>query len=198
VSDLPESWPVEIEALVVSPVHALEGRPSDGPRPDPGPVTRDHVVVRAGMGLVGDRYFNHRAHRQAAVTVFDAEALDELGRSLGFATAFDPALVRRNIVLRGFPVDRLASGRHRDGTRFDGAVFTLDSGTGQVRFQAHRPANPCAWLDIVLAPGAFRALRGRGGVRCVPLDDGELRLGPATLTVLTSPRAVFADGPMPA
>jgi len=177
------TWPVEIVALHVSPVHAYEGRPAEGPRPDPVPVAREHVVVRAGLGIVGDRYFNQRAHRQAAVTMFDAAALDDLVRRLGSATPFDPLLVRRNIVLRGFPVDELAAGRTKDGVRTPGAVFGLDSGGGEVRFQAHRPANPCAWMDVVLAPGAFRALRGRGGVRCVPLDDGELRLGPATLTV---------------
>jgi hypothetical protein len=44
-----------------------------------------------------------------------------------------------------------------------------------------RPAHPCAWLDVALAPGAHRALRGRGGVRCAALSDGELRLGPAVL-----------------
>jgi hypothetical protein len=37
-------------------------------------------------------------------------------------------------------------------------------------------------MDAVIAPGALKALRGRGGKRCVPLDDGLLRLGPATLT----------------
>jgi hypothetical protein len=40
-------------------------------------------------------------------------------------------------------------------------------------------------MDVVVAPGAFRGLRGHGGVRCVPLDDGVLRLGPAVLE--TSP-----------
>lgn len=44
-------------------------------------------------------------------------------------------------------------------------------------------------MDVVLAPGAFRARRGHGGVRCTPLDDGVLRLGPATLTVEHSPVA---------
>jgi MOSC domain-containing protein YiiM len=179
----PPGWtaPVEIVALLVSPVHAYEGRPDDGPKPDPEPAGRDHVEVRAGLGLVGDRYFNHAAHRHAAVTVFAAEALDELRAKLGVATDFDPLLVRRNIVVRGFPVDDLAAGR---------AVFSLDSGAGPVRLQAHRPANPCAWMDVVLAPGAFRALRGHGGVRCVPLDDGRLRLGPASLTILGSTRGV--------
>jgi len=86
---------------------------------------------------------------------------------------------RRNIVLRGFPVDSLARPR-RGGT---GALFSLDSGSGPVRFQAHRAAHPCAWMDVALAPGAFRALRARGGVRCVPLDDGTLRTGRAELEV---------------
>ena len=161
---------MEIVALLVAPTHAFEGRPQDGPRPDPVSVACDHVQVRAGLGLVGDRYFNHRAHRHAAVTVFAAESLD----ALDLEPQPDPHLVRRNIVLRGFPVDDLVK-----------QVFSLDSGDGPVRFQAHRPAHPCAWMDVVVAPGAFRGLRGHGGLRCVPLDDGVLRLGPAVLE--TSP-----------
>jgi MOSC domain-containing protein YiiM len=175
---------VEIVALLVSPTHAFEGRPADGPRPDPEPVERDEVTVRAGLGLGGDRYFNHPAHRRAAVTVFAAESLDVLARDLGLAAVPRPHLPRRNIVVRGFPVDELAAARGGSG-----AVFGLDSGAGEVRFQAYRPAHPCAWMDVVLAPGAFRGLRGRGGVRCTPLDDGLLRVGPATLTVVRSPMA---------
>ncbi|WP_410655452.1 molybdenum cofactor biosysynthesis protein [Amycolatopsis sp. lyj-112] len=149
-----------IVALHVSSVHAFEGRPSDGPRPDPSPVSRDHVVVRAGLGLVGDRYFNHPAHREAAVTLFSA------------SVPGDPLPARRNIVLEGFDVDSLA--RHD--------VLSLDSGDGPVRFEIHRPANPCAWMDVVYEPGTFRALRGRGGKRCVPLDDGVLRVGPVEIS----------------
>lgn len=171
--------PVEIVGLLVSPVHAYEGRPLDGPRPDPDAATRTEVTVRAGLGLVGDRYFGRTAHRSAAVTVFDAAVLDDLAASLGVEEPLDPLLTRRNIIVRGFSVDELAARRPDPG-----AVFALDSGAGPVRFQANRPASPCAWMDVVLAPGAFRGLRGRGGVRCTPLDDGVLRLGPATLTVL--------------
>lgn len=168
---------VEIVALLVSPVHAFEGRPDDGPRPDPEPVGRAHVDARADLGLVGDRYFGQPAHRRAAVTLLAAESLDEVAGELG-VPAWDPLLARRNVVLRGYPVDRLAAGR---GT--EGAVFDLDSGDGPIRFRAHRPASPCRWMDVVLAPGAFRALRGRGGVRCEVLDSGRLRLGPALLRV---------------
>lgn len=169
---------MEIVGLLVSPIHAYEGRPLDGPRPDPESAGRTEVTVRAGLGLVGDRYFGRTAHRNAAVTVFDAAALDELATTLGLDSALDPLKTRRNIVLRGFAVDELAARRPRPG-----ALFSLDSGAGPIRFQANRPASPCAWMDVVLAPGAFRGLRGRGGVRCTPLDDGVLRLGPATLIV---------------
>jgi MOSC domain-containing protein YiiM len=156
---------VEIVALHASPVHAFEGRPSDGPRPDPEPVARDHVVVRAGLGIVGDRYFNHTAHRNAAVTLIAAESLDPW--------PVDPVAARRNVVVRGFDVDSLARG----------TVFSLDTGDGPVRFEVHRPANPCAWMDAVIAPGAFKALRGKGGIRCTPLDDGVLRVGTAVLSL---------------
>ncbi|MEV8374810.1 molybdenum cofactor biosysynthesis protein [Kribbella sp. NPDC056861] len=173
---------VEIVALVVSAVHAYEGRPSEGPRVDPEPVTRAEVEVRAGLGIVGDRYFNRPGQRNAAVTVFDAGALDLLDS----AEVLDPVLTRRNIVIRGYSIDQLAVRRTASGERVPGRVFSLDSGSGAVRFQAHRPANPCAWMDVVLGPGAFKGLRGHGGVRCEPLDSGTLRVGPAVLEILDS------------
>ncbi|ADB30284.1 hypothetical protein Kfla_1180 [Kribbella flavida DSM 17836] len=175
---------VEIVALLVSPVHAYEGRPADGPRADPLDGVVDRVSVRAGLGLVGDRYFNQAVHRKGAVTFFAAEALDALTGELGWPEGPDPHLLRRNVVLRGFPVDELAARRLPSGERVDGARFALDSGAGPVRFQAHRPANPCAWMDSVLGAGAFKGLRGRGGIRCEPLDDGQLSLGPARLELL--------------
>jgi MOSC domain-containing protein YiiM len=169
---------VEIVALLVSPVHAYEGRPQDGPQPDPEPPSRTEVRVRAGLGIVGDRYYGHQAHRRAAVTVLDADALDAVAAGLGTGP-LDLLRTRRNIIVRGFPIDTLAATRAAGG-----AVFSLDSGTGPVRFAAHRPASPCRWMDTELADGAWKAMRGHGGVRCEPLDDGVLRLGPATLRVL--------------
>ena len=166
--------PIAVVALLVAARHAFEGRPQNGPLPDPSPVGRERVEVRAGMGLVGDRYFNHPAHRDAAVTVFAAESLDELARALDLPAVPDPLRTRRNITLRGYPVDSI-----RRGT-----VFSLDSGDGPVRFMAHRPAHPCAWMDVTVAPGAFRGLRRHGGLRCEPLDDGVLSVGPAVLELL--------------
>jgi MOSC domain-containing protein YiiM len=160
---------VEIVQLLASPLHRYEGRPKDGPAPFDGRETHESVEVRAGLGIVGDRFFGQRAHRQEAVTLFAIESLEAVAAELG-AGELDVAQTRRNVILRGFPVDELR-----------GRSFRL----GEVLLTAHRPANPCAWMDEQLAPGAFRALRGRGGMRCEPLSDGVLRLGPTTLELLS-------------
>ncbi len=175
---------MEIVALMVSPIHAFEGRPQDGPRPDPSPVGQSEVEIRAELGIVGDRYFGQTVHKKAAVTFLDAAALSGLAETLRLPVVPDPLLMRRNIILRGFSIDTLAAHRTPDGTRVPGRRFTVDSGAGPIEFQANRPANPCAWMDTVLAPGAFKALRGHGGIRTTPLTSGHLRLGPATLTLL--------------
>jgi len=162
-------FPVEIVQLLASPVHRYDGRPKDGPAPFDGPETHESVEVRAGLGIVGDRFFGQRAHRQEAVTLFAIESLEAVAAELGTAE-LDVARTRRNIILRGYPVDDLRGSRFR---------------LGEVEFAAHRPANPCAWMDEQLAPGAFRALRTRGGMRCEPLTDGVLQLGPSTLELLS-------------
>jgi len=164
------AFDVAIELLLASPRSRYEGRPADGPLPATGPEVHDEIEIRAGLGVVGDRYFAKAAHKAASVTVFAAESLEFVAETLALAEIPDAAAARRNIVLRGFPVDELR-----------GVEFSLDSGLGPVGFRGNRPANPCAWMDVVLAPGAFRALRGRGGMRCEPLTSGRLSLGPAVL-----------------
>ena len=147
---------------------------------------RARVEVRAGIGILGDRYAGRPAHRDASVTVLAAEAVEALAVELG-SGPLDPLLTRRNVVVRGAEVEALRGQR-----------FSLDCGEGAVLLQGGRPANPCAWLDVALAPGAHRGMRGRGGVRCAPLTDGALRLGPAVLrsaVVLDPARAGAAVAP---
>ena len=154
---------VEIVQLLVSPVHRFEGRPSDGAPIVEVPELVDQIEIRAGRGIVGDRYFGERAHQDSAVTIMAAESLPP---------GADLTHTRRSILLRGFDIDA-----HR------GATITLDSGAGPVRFSVGRPANPCAWMDVTMGPGARDLLKGKGGMRTTPLTDGILRLGPVTLTV---------------
>jgi len=119
--------------------------------------------LRAGLGIVGDRYFGKIAHRDSAITLIASESLP---------TGVDLVQTRRNVLLRGVAVDD-----------FVGRVLTIDSGFGPVELAVRRAANPCAWLDAVVAPGTRAALRGKGGVRCSPLSDGRLRVGPVRVSV---------------
>ena len=163
---------VTIEHLLASPLHRYEGRPSDGALPADGPELRTRIELREGLGIVGDRYFGHAAHRTAAVTIMAAESLDWVAETLQLDTVPDSSATRRNILVRGLDID---------GMR--GATFSPDSGHGPVLFRATRPANPCGWMDAELAPGAHRALLRRGGMRCAVLSDGILTLGTATVTL---------------
>lgn len=169
---------LEIVSLLVSRVRRYDGRPADGPEPyDVAGELAESVRVRAHKGLVGDRYFGSR-FAFAAMSMIAAEKIEQLERDIAgdglfpaAHTPFDPVLARRNVVTRGLDVDALAR-----------TTFTLDAGHGPIRFRSMTPANPCAWLNTVYAPGAHQAMRGHAGIRCEPLDDGELSVGPATIT----------------
>jgi MOSC domain-containing protein YiiM len=168
VGVLPHRYDVEVVGLLASAAHRYDGRPDAAVAGQPV-EHRDRVEVRAGLGIVGDRYAGRPAHRDASVTVIAAESVEALAVELG-SGPLDPLATRRNVVLRGAEVEALR-----------GQLFSLDCGEGEVVLAGGRPANPCAWLDLVLAAGAHRGLRGRGGVRCAPRTDGVLRLGPAVL-----------------
>ncbi|MHA7282829.1 MOSC domain-containing protein [Arthrobacter sp. TMS2-4] len=161
-------YDVDILHLLVSPGHAYFGRARDG-AVDVPTIDADRVEVVAGKGIVGDRFFGKAAHMDAAVTLFAIESLEAIAAELG-ASPFDPLLPRRNVVLRGAELTPLI-----------GHDFVLESAGGTVTLRGGRHAHPCAWMDRVLAPGAHRAMRGRGGVRCLPLDSGSLHRGPAVL-----------------
>ena len=82
---LPCRTDVVVGLLLASPRHRYEGRPADGalPADQSSPELRDHVELRAGLGIVGDRYFAARAHVHATVTVVGLEGLEAVGRALG-------------------------------------------------------------------------------------------------------------------
>ncbi|WP_037679907.1 molybdenum cofactor biosysynthesis protein [Streptomyces griseus] len=164
---------VEVVQLLVSPEHRLAGRPSGGPPAAPDDELVRQVKVRGGLGLVGDRYFGRRAHRDAAVTIMAAEHLPlDIDPGVGLLQT------RRNILIRGFDIDSCI-----------GSTISLDTGAGPVTFSVNRPARPCAWMDVTIGPGAQRVLRGGGGVRCTPLSDGVITLGTAALSVIEGPPA---------
>lgn len=162
---------MEIVQLLVSPAHRFEGRPGDGLTELPPEDLVKSAEVRSGLGIVGDRYFNHPAHRNASITLMAVERLPQQGPG-------EAGLLRtrRNVLLRGVDIDA-----------YIGSTVFIDCGTGPADLEVRSAARPCAWMDTTLGPGAQRALRGGGGVRCRPLTDGILTVGPAVFGVREAP-----------
>jgi MOSC domain-containing protein YiiM len=162
------NYPITIEHIYISPGHNYFGKPKDGPGLHP--TTDVEVVeVRAGRGLVGDRYYGVPAHYEAQVTFFAAEVFEALLAEFGRGD-LAPILTRRNIVTRGANLNELI-----------GQEFSLDTASTSVRLLGTKPCNPCVWMDTMLGEGSHRFLRGRGGMRARILTDGSLRRGPAML-----------------
>lgn len=161
-------YDVEILHLLVSPAHAYFGRAREGAADVPT-FDAETAEVVAGKGIVGDRFFGKAAHMDAAVTLFAVESLEAIATELA-AGPFDPLLTRRNVILRGAQLAPLL-----------GQDFGLESGGSSVSLHGGRHAQPCAWMNKMLAPGAHAAMRGRGGIRCRAVSSGFLHRGPAVL-----------------
>lgn len=119
----------------------------------------------ADRGLEGDR----RAARTPRtgpsprqVTLVQAEHLDVVGRLLGRDEPVDPALLRRNLVVRGIPLLAL------DGLRFRIGDAVLE-GTGH--------CHPCSRMEEALGPGGYQAMRGHGGITATVVRSGTIDVG---------------------
>lgn len=173
-----------IRHLFISPGHNYFGRPKDGPGEHPT-VDAEAAELRAGKGLLGDRYFGVAAHYEAQITFVALEVFELALAEFGLQ-GIAPAVMRRNVVTEGLNLNQLL-----------GREFTIDSGYGPVRFAGTRPCSPCAWMDVTIAPGANRFLKGRGGLRARVLSDGLLSPGPAHLDAELTPDATTITDPLP-
>ncbi|MCE7990293.1 MAG: molybdenum cofactor biosysynthesis protein [Caldilinea sp. CFX5] len=159
------TYPITIHHLYISPGHNYFGHKGETPGLHP---THDvaTVEVKAGAGLVGDRFFGRGADFDGHVTFFAWEVYQWLLTELGLPIA-TPAAFRRNVLLEGAPLNQLI-----------GQTFAIDG----VQFRGTKHCAPCRWMDLGVAPGALAALKGRGGLRAQALSDGWLHKGAATLT----------------
>lgn len=158
------TYPIIIHHLYISPSHNYFGHKDNIPGGHP---TEDveAVEVKAGAGLVGDRFFGRGPQFDGHVTFFAWEVYQLLRTeySLPITT---PAAFRRNVVVEGIPLNGLI-----------GQVFAI----ADLQFRGMKHCAPCRWMDLGVAPGALKALHGRGGLRTQALSDGWLRKGAATL-----------------
>jgi len=124
------------------------------------------IVLVAGQGIVGDRYFGRADEPGQNLTLVEAEAIEAFQRTHG--RPIDLSVTGRNVVTRGVRLNDLIGRRFRLG----GALL---------RGVEH--CDPCLNLGEALAgPGAspadvVRAFITSGGLRADVLVDGEVAVG---------------------
>ena len=112
-------------------------------------------------GIKGDRYQGRSGKRQ--VSLIQAEHLAVIASCLQ-RDDVSPALLRRNIVVRG--INLLALKKQ--------CVCI-----GEVVLEITGECHPCSYMEDVLGPGGYNAMRGHGGMTARVLSGGEIRLGDA-------------------
>lgn len=143
-----------IEAIYIAPASEATQQAVDG------------VELRAGAGIVGDRYYGTATGAGEHVTFVEAEEIErynaEYGQTIG-ANA-----TRRNVVTRGVRLNALVGRR-----------FTI----GNVEFVGIELCEPCRDLGASLANDAMpveqvvRAFAHRGGLRADVVTDGRIAVG---------------------
>lgn len=117
--------------------------------------------VVADVGLRGDHHSKAGGKRQ--ITLIQAEHIEAAASIMGMEH-IDPALLRRNIVVRG--LNLIALKDHR---------FTI----GNVLFETTGECHPCSRMEENLGPGGYNAMRGHGGITARILTDGAIAVGDA-------------------
>jgi MOSC domain-containing protein YiiM len=112
-------------------------------------------------GLTGDRSNKGDADSKRQVTIVQWEHLNAVASYIGREN-IDPALVRRNIVVKGINLLALKNAKFSIGA----AVLEM---TGN--------CFPCNRMEETLGEGGFNAMRGHGGITCRVVLAGSIRLG---------------------
>jgi MOSC domain-containing protein YiiM len=118
------------------------------------------ITLTPGQGVAGDHY-SSATQGARQVTVIAAEHLAAIGSYLGQDSA-PPALLRRNVMVRGINLAALKARRFRLG----GALLECSG-----------ECHPCSKMERLLGAGGYNAVRGHGGITARVLEGGEAYLG---------------------
>jgi MOSC domain-containing protein YiiM len=118
------------------------------------------AVLHTERGIEGD-LASARTGGKRQVSLLQAEHLPVIA---GFVAreAIDPALLRRNLLVRGINLLALRNTTFR---------------VGAVLFQGSGNCEPCSKMERALGLGGYNALRGHGGILARVLRGGLLRVG---------------------
>jgi MOSC domain-containing protein YiiM len=148
-----------IRHLFISPGHNFFGHHGQAAAEHPLCAMTEIECV-ATHGVRGDRFFDYGDNYKGQITFFASEVFDDVCRCLGVQMK-SPSLARRNVVTAGIDLNSLI-----------GKTFTVQG----VDFEGICECKPCYWMDSAIAPGAEKALQGRGGLRARILSSGRLRV----------------------
>jgi MOSC domain-containing protein YiiM len=120
-----------------------------------GPLTSvESVSVIAGKGIEGDRNFREKAKPGQALTLVEAENVEDVGLAEG--------ATRRNLTTRGVRLNELV-----------GKSFKV----GEVECYGVELCEPCEHLQSMTRPGIIKDLVHRAGINADVLRDGVIRVG---------------------
>lgn len=120
----------------------------------------DSVLAIEGVGLEGDHY-SARPGSQRQVTLIQEEHLAVIASMLQ-QPSLDPALLRRNIVVRG--VNLLALKEKQ---------FQI----GDALLEMSGLCHPCSRMEQNLGIGGYNAMRGHGGITARVVGGGLIKTG---------------------
>lgn len=127
-------------------------------------VTRVRALAR--HGLEGD-HFAARPGSKRQVTLIQQEHLTAMA-SLLHRDSLPPALLRRNLVVKGINLLALKDRRFK---------------VGKALLEYTGLCHPCSRMEENLGPGGYNAVRGHGGITAVVLEEGEIKLGDPVLVL---------------
>ncbi|MFV1994585.1 MAG: MOSC domain-containing protein [Verrucomicrobiales bacterium] len=154
---------MKVHHLYISKQHNFVGH--HGSPPGETPIEEvEEVECVEGLGLRGDRYFDHKPGYKGQITFFSEEVFKDLCDSFQVPDVGADVL-RRNVLVAGV-----------DLNDFIGREFELQG----IRFLGVEECRPCYWMDQAFAEGAEEAMRGRGGLRAKILSSGTLRVDQET------------------
>ncbi|MFD2257435.1 MOSC domain-containing protein [Luteolibacter algae] len=148
--------------IYLSKGHDYWGRQGEG-RLQQGIIECEEVECVAGMGLLGDRYFNYRPDFKGQVTFFDQEVVVAIRQKFKLPK-LPASIFRRNLIVSGLDLKSLK-----------GEKFVFQG----IEFEGSQECKPCHWMDRVIDPGAEEFMKSefRGGLRAKILTSGRLRKG---------------------
>ena len=148
---------MKVRQLYISSGHNFFGHHEQPPGEHPL-LEQSELDCVAGRGIRGDRFFDYKDDYKGQITFFSSEIFAEICAAL-FVEGKDPGVTRRNVITEGVDLNSLI-----------GEEFEVQG----VRFHGAAECSPCYWMDLAIAPGSERLLKGRGGLRARILTDGIL------------------------